>query len=199
MSKPTLSHTTDDGSNSLMASSSRQGASDSATTNIKYLVLMSFRPWGSGKIIISSNIAKSKETSVKYAVCLWSDWNWPNVCIRFLLRTVTIMRWTFKTGRQCKETSPLLQQETHLPMLAWNLACFSDFFTKWIPPVQITVWKCHMWNYTMKNSATYFANDVGSRPCFPCSTSPLSLSATSNLLNISLSCPCPLFVCFVLF
>ena len=76
MSKPTLSHTTDDGSNSLTASSSRQGASDSAAANIQVVIRCRRRSdrevQENSPIIVSSDAAKSKEISIEASVPLSS-------------------------------------------------------------------------------------------------------------------------------
>jgi hypothetical protein len=163
MSKPTLSHTTDDGPNSLTASSSRQGASDSAAANIQVVIRCRHRSdcevQENSSIVVSSDAAKSIEASVPLSslgvVTLPPSRTYPSdfpmldqvlmgynctlfaysqtgtgkTCLLLFLHAVAIMRWSFKTGIQCKETSPLLQRETHPPMPARYLACFSDFFT----------------------------------------------------------------------
>jgi len=60
-------------------------------------------------------------------------------------------------------------------------------------------WMLNQLNYARLRILKSVRNHSLICPCFFCLTSPLSLSAASNLLNISLLRPCPLFMCFMLF
>jgi len=147
MSKPTLSHTTDDGSNSLTASSSRRGTSDSATANIQYSILTSFRPWGSGKFTHHHQLKRCEiQVDIHRVRCL------PMVRLELPKRAYSIPSSYCRNNAMNIQNRYTMQGDltsatTGNPSPNAGMrpcVCSSDFFTKWSPPVQNTVWKCRM-------------------------------------------------------